>query len=77
MRSPIYDDSGSVAATSTCEPPSAGEVQAVIGALIVEENQLRKANDPGAADAIGLAIEYWRKVLARAVDTDRKLTSVR
>ena len=43
-------------------PPA--EVRELIGNLIVEKNQLLHAGDEAAAEALGLAIEYWQKVLA-------------
>lgn len=39
------------------------EVRAIIAALLEERNGLR-ISDPAAADALGLAIEYWQDVLA-------------
>jgi uncharacterized MnhB-related membrane protein len=62
----VRDDSEGVAATvSTRKPSSAAGVRAIIGALIVEKHRLLKANDPAAAEAIGLAIDYWQTVLSR------------
>jgi hypothetical protein len=64
----VGDDSEGVAAiASTRKPPSAVQVRAIIGALIVEKHRLLKANDPAGAEAIGLAIDYWQTVLSRAL----------
>lgn len=53
-----------VASASIRHPVSPAEIQAVLAALIVEKNQLVKANDLAAAEAIGLAIDYWFTRLA-------------
>jgi hypothetical protein len=65
------------ATPSNREPPSGAEVRAILAALLVEKNQLRKASDAEAAEAIGLAIEYWQTVLARTPEADRQLTYLR
>jgi hypothetical protein len=65
------------ATPSNREPPSGAEVRAILAALLVEKNQLRKASDAEAAEAIGLAIEYWQTVLARTPEAERQLTHLR
>jgi hypothetical protein len=65
------------ATPSNRELPSGAEVRAILAALLVEKNQLRKASDAEAAEAIGLAIEYWQTVLARTPEADRQLTHLR
>jgi hypothetical protein len=65
------------ATPSNRELPSGAEVRAILAALLVEKNQLRKASDAEAAEAIGLAIEYWQTVLARTPEADRQLTYLR
>jgi hypothetical protein len=65
------------ATPSNREVPSGAEVRAILAALLVEKNQLRKASDAEAAEAIGLAIEYWQTVLARTPEADRQLTHLR
>jgi hypothetical protein len=65
------------ATPSNRQPPSGAEVRAILAALLVEKNQLRKASDAEAAEAIGLAIEYWQTVLARTPEADRQLTHLR
>jgi hypothetical protein len=63
----------SVAApASNREPPSPVEVRAIIATLLVEKHQLLKAKDAAAAEAIGLAIDYWHTVLARTREAGRR-----
>lgn len=65
------------ATPSNRELPSAAEVKAILAALLVEKDQLLKAGDSEAAEAIGLAIDYWHTVLARTPEADRQLTHLR
>jgi hypothetical protein len=63
----------SVAATaSNRESPSPVEVRAIIATLLVQRNELVKAKDAAAAEAIGLAIDYWQTVLARKRETGQR-----
>lgn len=65
------------ATASNRQPLSAAEVRAILGALIVEKNQLLHDGDRAAAEAIGLAIDYWQRVLARTLEAERQRVSLR
>ena len=59
------------ASPSKAGPATAAEVRAIIGALVVERNELLKAGDAGGAEALELAIDYWRMRLAKAPEAVR------
>lgn len=47
------------------ESPSSAEIREIIATLLVERSSLLKAGEVQEAEAIGLAIDYWKTALAR------------
>ena len=63
-----------MAVSASNSEASAAEVRAIVADLLVEKNQYLKAHNTAAAEAIGLAIDYWQKVLAKITRTDGEHT---